>query len=119
MRDLGERVVDGTVPLQRIGRLADEEAITRLSVVRGIGRWTAEMFLIFQLRRLDVWPVGDYGIRKGYALAYGLRKLLTPKQLEGEGERLRPYRTVAASDCWQAVRAQRRLPQRQSSGGPR
>ncbi len=109
MRDLAAKVVDGTVPLHRLGRLADEEVITRLSVVRGIGRWTAEMFLIFQLRRLDVWPVGDYGIRKGYALAYGLRKLLTPKRLEGEGERFRPYRTVAAWYCWQAVREQRRL----------
>src|SRR5256884_7046174 len=84
--------------------------ITRLSVVRGIGRWTAEMFLIFQLRRLDVWPVGDYGIRKGYAQAYGLRKLLTPKQLEGKGERFRPYRTLAAWDCWQAVPQQRKVP---------
>src|SRR5690242_42312 len=109
MRDLAAKVVDGTVPLHRIGRLADEEVITRLSVVRGIGRWTAEMFLIFQLRRLDVWPVGDYGIRTGYALAYGLRKVLTPKQLEGEGERFRPYRTVAAWYCWQAVRKQRKL----------
>jgi DNA-3-methyladenine glycosylase II len=88
-------------------RLDDEEVITRLSVVRGIGRWTAEMFLIFQLRRLDVWPVGDYGVRTGYALAYGLRKLPTPKQLEVEGERFRPYRTVAAWYCWQAVHEQR------------
>jgi len=111
IRDLAAKVVDGTVPLDRIGRLADEDVITRLSVVRGIGRWTAEMFLIFQLRRLDVWPVGDYGIRKGYALAYGLRKLPTPKQLEGEGERFRPYRTVAAWYCWQAVREQRKLRQ--------
>src|SRR2546425_3169672 len=111
IRDLAAKVVDGTVPLDRIGRLADEDVITRLSVVRGIGRWTAEMFLIFQLRRLDVWPVGDYGIRKGYALAYDLRKLPTPKQLEGEGERFRPYRTVAAWYCWQAVREQRKLRQ--------
>src|SRR2546425_21739 len=71
----------------------------------------AEMFLIFQLRRLDVWPVGDYGIRKGYALAYGLRKLPTPKQLDMVGERFRPYRTVAAWYCWQAVREQRKLRQ--------
>jgi DNA-3-methyladenine glycosylase II len=111
IRDLAAKVVDGTVPLHRVGRLADEDVITRLSVVRGIGRWTAEMFLIFQLRRLDVWPVGDYGVRKGYALAYGLRKLPTPKQLEREGERFRPYRTVAAWYCWQAVRAQRKLRQ--------
>src|SRR6266699_4966210 len=111
IRDLAARVEDGSVPLHRLGRLADEELITRLSIVRGIGRWTAEMFLIFQLRRLDVWPVGDYGIRKGYALAYGRRNLLTPKQLDGKGERFRPYRTVAAWYCWQAAREQRKLRQ--------
>src|SRR5436189_6277257 len=109
IRDLARKVANGTIPLDRISTLSDEEIVARLSVVRGIGRWTAEMFLIFQLRRLDVWPVGDYGIRKGYALAYGLRKLLTPKRLEGEGERFRPYRTVAARYCWQAVREQRKL----------
>jgi len=108
IRDLAAKVVDGTVPLQRIGRLADDEVVARLTVVRGIGRWTAEMFLIFQLRRLDVWPVGDYAVRKGYALAYGLRKLPTPKQLDAAGERFRPYRTVAAWYCWQAVREQRK-----------
>src|SRR5256886_9856400 len=107
----GEKGFDGPFPLPRLGGLADGDVITCLSVVRGIGRWTAEMFLIFQLRRLDVWPVGDYGIRNGYALAYGLRKLLTPKQLEGEGERFRPYRPVAPGYCWQAVRARRRLRQ--------
>ena len=108
IRDLATRVLDGTVPLHGIGRLDDEEVITRLSVVRGIGRWTAEMFLIFQLRRLDVWPVGDYGVRSGYALAYGLRNLPTPQRLEAEGERFRPYRTVAAWYCWQAVHEQRK-----------
>jgi DNA-3-methyladenine glycosylase II len=108
IRDLAAKVVDGTVPLRGIGRLGDEDVISRLSVVRGIGRWTAEMFLIFQLRRLDVWPVGDYGVRTGYALAYGLRKLPTPKQLEVEGERFRPYRTVAAWYCWEAVHEQRK-----------
>lgn len=108
IRDLAAKVADGTVPLDRIGRLSDEDIITRLSVVRGIGRWTAEMFLIFQLRRLDVWPVGDYGIRKGYSLAYGLRDLLTPKELQVEGDRFRPYRTVAAWYCWQAVHEERR-----------
>ena len=111
LRDLATKVVDGTVPLGTIGRRPDEDIIARLSVVRGIGRWTAEMFLIFQLRRLDVWPVGDYGVRLGYAFAYGLRKIPTPKRLQKEGERFRPYRTVAAWYCWQAVhehRAQRR-----------
>lgn len=103
IRDLAAKVADGTVPLDHIDRLADEEIITRLSVVRGIGRWTAEMFRIFQLRRLDVWPVSDYGVRKGYSLAYGLQDLLSPKQLQVEGDRFRPYRTVAAWYCWQAV----------------
>jgi DNA-3-methyladenine glycosylase II len=105
IRDLAAKVADGTVPLEHISRLPDEQIIERLSVVRGIGRWTAEMFLIFQLRRLDVWPVDDYGVRKGYSLAYGLPELLTPKQLRGEGERFRPYRTVAAWYCWRAVHA--------------
>ncbi len=108
IRDLAAKVVDGTVPLRGIGRLGDEDVISRLSVVRGVGRWTAEMFLIFQLRRLDVWPVGDYGVRTGYALAYGLRTLPTPKQLEAEGDRFRPYRTVAAWYCWEAVHEQRK-----------
>ena len=103
IRDLAAKVVDGTVRLQRIGRLPDEEIVTSLSVVRGIGQWTAEMFLIFQLRRLDVWPVGDYGVRKGYALAYGLPQLPSPKELQALGERFRPYRTVAAWYCWRAV----------------
>lgn len=110
IRDLAHKVADGTVPLRRMGRFPDEEVITRLSVVRGIGRWTAEMFLIFQLRRLDVWPVEDYGIRKGYALAYGLRNIPTPMRLQVEGERFRPYRTVAAWYCWQAIHEQRKKP---------
>jgi DNA-3-methyladenine glycosylase II len=105
IRDLAAKVADGTVPLDHISRLPDEQIVERLSVVRGIGRWTAEMFLIFQLRRLDVWPVDDYGVRKGYSLAYGLPELLTPKQLRDEGERFRPFRTVAAWYCWRAVHA--------------
>jgi DNA-3-methyladenine glycosylase II len=103
IRDLAAKVADGTVPLARIERLPDEEIITSLSVVRGIGRWTAEMFLIFQLRRLDVWPVDDYGVRQGYALAYKLKELPKPKELDVEGDRFRPYRTVVAWYCWQAV----------------
>ena len=108
IRDLAQKVVDGTVRLDRIGRLRDEDIVTTLSVVRGIGQWTAEMFLIFQLRRLDVWPVGDYGVRTGYALAYRLRTLPTPKELHALGERFRPYRTVAAWYCWRAVTEQRK-----------
>jgi DNA-3-methyladenine glycosylase II len=103
IRDLAAKIMDGTVPLDRITRLSDEQIIRDLSVVRGIGRWTAEMFLIFQLRRLNVWPVDDYGVRKGYSLIYGLRNLFAPKHLQAEGERFQPYRTVAAWYCWQAV----------------
>src|SRR5216117_1411980 len=110
MRDLAAKVVDGTVPLHRLGRLADEEVVTRLSVVRGIGRWTAEMFLIFQLRRLDVWPVDDYGVRQGWALLHRLRELPKPKELQAKGDRFRPYRTVAAWYCWQAVHESRAKP---------
>jgi DNA-3-methyladenine glycosylase II len=112
IRDLAAKVVDGNVPLEHISRLPDEDIIKDLSVVRGIGRWTAEMFLIFQLRRLDVWPVDDLGVRKGYSLAYGLRELLKPKELQGEGERFRPYRTVVAWYCWRAVHAGRLLERR-------
>ncbi len=111
IRDLAAKIADGTVPLEHLNKLSDEEIVARLSVVRGIGRWTAEMFLIFQLRRLDVWPVSDYGVRKGYSLAYGLRDLLTPKQLHVEGDRFRPHRTVAAWCCWQAVHEARRTGQ--------
>lgn len=101
--DLASKVADGTVPLARISRLGDEELIERLVVVRGIGRWTAEMFLIFQLRRLDVWPVDDLGVRKGYAMAWGLPAMPAPKQLALLGDPLRPYRSVAAWYCWRAT----------------
>ena len=103
VRDLAAKVLDGTVPLDRIGRLSDEEIVRRLSVVRGIGPWTAEMFLIFQLRRPDVWPILDYGVQKGYAMAFGLDHVPKPSELLPLGERFRPYRTVAAWYCWRTV----------------
>jgi DNA-3-methyladenine glycosylase II len=101
--DLAQKVADGAVPLHNVDSLSDDEVIARLVQVRGIGRWTAEMFLMFQLRRLDVWPVDDYGVRKGWATAHRLAALPTPKALQGEGERFRPYRSVAAWYCWRAV----------------
>lgn len=101
--DLAARVVERELRLGRIGTLADEDVIERLVAVRGIGRWTAEMFLMFQLRRLDVWPVGDYGVRKGFARAYGLAELPAPRALHGEGDRFRPYRSLAAWYCWRAA----------------
>jgi 3-methyladenine DNA glycosylase/8-oxoguanine DNA glycosylase len=96
-------VVDGTVVLSRTSRRSDEELIERLTAVRGIGRWTAEMYLMFQLRRLDVWPVDDLGIRQGYALAWNIDPPPTPKQLEPLGDRFRPYRSIVARYCWAAV----------------
>jgi DNA-3-methyladenine glycosylase II len=103
VKDLAAKVLDGTVPLGDEEGMGDEEIVARLSSVRGIGRWTAQMFLIFQVRRLDVWPVDDYGIRKGYARAYGLADLPTPKALMPLGDRFRPYRTIAAWYCWRVV----------------
>lgn len=101
--DLASKVTDGTVPLHDVGSLSDDELVARLIQVRGIGRWTAEMFLMFQLQRPDVWPVDDYGVRKGWALAHGLANLLSPRAMQAEGERFRPYRSIAAWYCWQAV----------------
>jgi len=103
IRDLAAKTLDGTVVLDPRGlaRESDEEVITRLTAVRGIGPWTAEMFLLFQLRRMDVWPTGDLGVRRGYGLAYGV-PMPTPKALEGYGDAFRPYRSVAAWYCWRA-----------------
>jgi DNA-3-methyladenine glycosylase II len=104
LRDLATRVLDGTVVLspRRLARQSDEEVIARLSTVRGIGPWTAQMFLMLQLRRLDVWPVGDYGVRHGYGLAWNV-STPTARELEPLGEPYRPYRTVVAWYCWRAV----------------
>lgn len=104
LRALGEAATSGQLRLgPAAGRMGDDELVEHLSAVRGIGPWTAEMFLIFTLGRLDVWPVGDYGVRKGYALAYGLPELPTPKALMPLGDTFRPYRSVAAWYCWRAV----------------
>jgi DNA-3-methyladenine glycosylase II len=103
IKDLAAKTLDGSVPLVGLDELTDEEIVCRLSAVRGIGVWTAEMFLIFQLRRLDVWPIGDLGVRKGYARAFASQETLSPKQLEPLGEAFRPFRTVAAWYCWRAV----------------
>jgi DNA-3-methyladenine glycosylase II len=101
--DLAGKVEAGDVPLAGIGRLGDEEIIERLSTVRGIGRWTAEMFLIFQLGRLDVWPIDDLGVRAGYGAAYKLKEPPTPKALAPLGDAYRPYRSIAAWYMWQAI----------------
>src|SRR3954470_20791856 len=90
IRDLADKVEQGVVELDRVARLSDAKVVSELVLVRGIGEWTAHMFLMFQLGRLDVWPVLDFGVRSGFARMYGL-EMPTPKQLESEGERFRPY----------------------------
>ena len=100
--DLSERDLAGELGLAGLGRLGDDEVIARLVAVRGIGPWTAQMFLMFTLHRPDVWPTGDLGVRKGYALAFGLADLPSPAALENAGEDFRPYRSVAAWYCWRA-----------------
>jgi DNA-3-methyladenine glycosylase II len=104
LRDLSAKVLDGTVVLspRGLGRESDDQIAARLSAVRGIGPWTAEMFLLFQLRRLDVWPVGDLGVRRGYGLAWQIPEP-TARELQPLGEPFRPYRSVAAWYCWRAA----------------
>ena len=101
--DLAEKVDVGLVQLDRMSRLPDEEVVRELTLVRGIGEWTAHMFLMFQLGRLDVWPVGDFGVRNGYARLYGLDAMPTAKQLEPLGEPFRPYRSLVAWWCWRTA----------------
>jgi DNA-3-methyladenine glycosylase II len=101
--DLAQKVSDGTVPLELIDELPDDDVVARLRTIRGIGRWTAEMFLIFQLRRPDVWPVDDYGVRKGFARIHELAEPPKPKELDDLGQVYRPYRSAAAWYCWRAV----------------
>jgi DNA-3-methyladenine glycosylase II len=104
VQDLATKVLDGTVVLNSRGlaRESDAEIVARLTTVRGIGKWSAEIFLMFQLRRLDVWPTGDLGVRKGYGLAWQI-PTPTPKQLDLLGEPYHPYRTLVAWYCWRAT----------------
>jgi DNA-3-methyladenine glycosylase II len=102
---LSAAVDSGAVILDGAEDIDDEDLIAALCTVHGIGRWTAEMFLMFQLWRLDVWPVGDFGVRKGYGRAWGLPEPPTPKELLPLGDAFRPYRSVAAWYCWRGAEA--------------
>lgn len=102
LRDLAAKVAGGEVRLDDFERLTDDAIVERLVTVRGIGPWTAEMFLIFTMRRGDVWPVGDLAVRVGYARIFGLPEPPSQKELMPLGEMFRPYRTTAAWYCWQA-----------------
>jgi DNA-3-methyladenine glycosylase II len=103
LRDLSTKFLDGTLELVRLSRKTDEEIVARLVTVRGIGTWTAEMFLMFELRRMDVWPVDDLGVRQGYGLAWGVDPPPLARELLPLGERFRPYRSIVARYCWEAV----------------
>ena len=104
IKDISAKTIDGTVPHGRaLARLADDEIVERLTVVRGVGRWTVEMLLIFKLGRLDVLPADDYGVRKGFARTYRKRDLPRPSALLAYGERWRPYRSVASWYLWRSL----------------
>ena len=106
LRDLAAKSLDGTVPSSRvITKLDNAEIIARLTAVRGVGQWTVEMLLIFQLGRPDVLPADDFGVRNGFRVAYGLEEMPKPKELLAHGERWRPHRTVAAWYLWRAADA--------------
>ena len=104
VQDLARRAVAREIPTRAAAeRLGDEDLVEKLTEVRGVGRWTVEMLLLFTLGRPDVLPVGDYGVRQGFALAYGRDELPTPRELLAHGERWRPYRSVASWYLWRAL----------------
>jgi DNA-3-methyladenine glycosylase II len=110
IRGIAEKAAAGSLPtLEQCDKLTDAEIVQRLTELKGVGRWTVEMFLIFNLGRLDVLPVHDLGVRRGFQIAYGKRKLPEPEQLERSGEKWRPYRTVAARYLWRAVSSLKRI----------
>ena len=103
IRDLADKVFSGQVSLERIGRLSDEAVVEHLTQVRGIGPWTADMFLLGTLGRLDVWPTGDYGVRAGFATGWGLAEVPTAQELMVLGDPFRPYRSLVAWYCWRVM----------------
>jgi DNA-3-methyladenine glycosylase II len=109
VKDLAAKAKAGRVPtLAALEAMDDDAIVEHLTEIRGVGRWTVEMMLIFRLGRGDVLPVGDFGVRNGFRLAYGKRSMPTPKALAKFGERWRPHRTVASWYLWRAVDLSRR-----------
>jgi DNA-3-methyladenine glycosylase II len=106
IRDIAAKALDGTIPSSRaIAKLSDEEIIERLTEARGVGRWTVEMLLIFQLGREDVLPADDFGVRNGFRIAYKKREMPKPKALLAFGKKWRPHGTTAAWYLWRAADA--------------
>lgn len=104
LKDLAQKTLEGTVPSPRaLARMDDAAIVERLTQVRGVGRWTVEMLLIFRLGRPDVWPVGDFAVRKAYAQLVGLDEHPTPRELDTHGEAFAPYRSAAAWYLWRSL----------------
>jgi DNA-3-methyladenine glycosylase II len=103
LRDLARRVEDGRLDLKRLSKLSDEDITAELLEVKGIGRWTAEMFLIFHLGRPDVVSTGDLGIRRAVQITYGMKDLPGPEELEKLAEEWRPHRTLACLYLWRSL----------------
>ena len=101
--DLAARVTSGSLRLDQAGRWPDERVIAELTQVWGIGEWTAQMFMMFELGHLDVWPAGDLGVRKGWAIVYSLDAVPDAEEIAPMADPLSPYRSVAAWYCWRAV----------------
>ncbi|HEV2192816.1 MAG TPA: DNA-3-methyladenine glycosylase [Nitrosopumilaceae archaeon] len=103
LKDLAQKIEDGKLKMRNLSKMNDDEIIEHLTQVKGIGRWTAEMFLIFSLGRLDVLPTGDLGLRKGVQMAFSLSELPKPKEVEKIGMRWKPYRSVATWYLWKSL----------------
>src|SRR5580765_2352402 len=114
LKDLGARVANGELPIETLHELTDEEVISALTQVKGIGRWTAQMFLMFRLGRPDVLPDLDLGVQKGIQRAYRLRKLPTPERVKKIGAKWAPYRTVGSWYMWRLIDTPKPVPR---SGG--
>jgi DNA-3-methyladenine glycosylase II len=103
LRDLAEHIVDGELPIDRLAELPDAQVYDVLTAVRGLGRWTVDMFMIFHLGRPDILPVGDLGIRRAIEISYGLAELPKPAQMEAIAEAWRPQRTLACLYLWESL----------------
>jgi DNA-3-methyladenine glycosylase II len=103
LRDLAHRIEEGLLDFNSLPHDSDEDVISRLSAVKGVGRWTAQMFLMFQLQRLDVLPIGDVGVRRGMQVAYGLNGPPSEQQAHTMGQIWAPYRSIGSWYMWRAV----------------
>ena len=100
IQGLAQATLTGSVPINDLHELSDDEVFSGLTSLWGIGPWTVDMFMMFQLHRLDIWPTGDLGVRRGWESIHKLSEQIEPKALEVKGEKFRPYRSVVAWYCW-------------------